>query len=226
MIRSSTIILDEALCAAQGYLAAVGLNKYAGTQYNPQTVAIGAAGVAFLDKLIYQISSKVIPGPYATIGPIPVGPKNFVSFGLALYTTAKVMQVAGLILAVPKAISSLGLACGIALAAGALYTSLQKPSLEEHIASTSFANRVYDFKDGDQEHKVRIVCNPEGKKITWSPGGMGKMSSSDHYILFANTSIPDSVKDQLKLEGSVGVFTGKINGAFALDYSAKVNISS
>lgn len=225
MIRSSIIILDEAMCAAQGYLAAVGLNQFAGTQYNPQTAAIGYAGVALLDRLIYQISSRVIPGTTGFLGPIPIGSKNIVSYGLALFTTAKVMEAAGLILSVPRAVSLLGLVSGIALVAGALFQAVRQVPLKEHLASKSFANRIYVLPDGDKELKIRIICNPEEKTITFSPGGSGKVSSSNKYILFSNNNISKACLQALNLGDSVSVITSKINNVLPLDYSANLTVS-
>lgn len=220
MIRSSTIVLDEVLCAAQGYVAAECYNYFAGTQYDPATFALGCAAFAAIEKIIYQISARVIPGTTGFIGPIPIGSKNIVSYGLALYTTVKVMQLAGLILNVPVAISVIGAASALALAAGAVYQAVKPVPLEEHLKSSSFANRVYSLDHEGKTYKIRIVCNPDKKVVAFSPGGAGKMSSMDDYFLFCNNSIPKGLIDKLDLGDSVSIFTANINNTDPLDYGA------
>ncbi len=119
MIRISYPILDEACCAIQGFAGAHLVNAIRGAQiFNPVNAAICFAGIALTEKVIYELSNRVIPGSTGFLGPIPIGTKNIVSYGVATYTTFKIMQLVGLIFVVPKAILVIGSVCSGALIIG------------------------------------------------------------------------------------------------------------
>ncbi len=116
MIRSSSLGIDETFCAIQGYAGACAINAIRGVKvFAPLNAAVCFGGVALIEKLIYQVSRRIIPGSTAFLGPIPIGTKNVVSHGLAIYTTLKIMELAGLILNVPQVVTIIGLTCAAAL---------------------------------------------------------------------------------------------------------------
>lgn len=112
MIRGPCIGIDEAFCAVQGFVGACLVNVY---NFRivcvPYNAAVCLAGVAFTEKLVYQVSCRVIPGFTASFGPIPIGTKNIISYGVATFTTFKIMQIAGLIFTIPKAVTIIGITC-------------------------------------------------------------------------------------------------------------------
>ncbi|MBS4170657.1 hypothetical protein [Neochlamydia sp. AcF95] len=116
MIRSSYPIFDEVFCAIQGFAGAHLVNVIKGAKIlNPTTAAICFAGIALTEKVVYELSKRIIPGPTVFLGPLPLGAKNIVSYSLAIYTTFKIMKLAGLILAIPKGIVVIGAVCSVAL---------------------------------------------------------------------------------------------------------------
>nr|WP_166154464.1 hypothetical protein [Neochlamydia sp. AcF84]NGY94359.1 hypothetical protein [Neochlamydia sp. AcF84] len=128
MIRSSYPILDEAFCAIQGFAGAHLVNVIKGAKIlNPVSAAICFAGIALTEKVIYELSKRVIPGSTMFLGPIPIGPKNIVSYSLATYTAFKIMKLAGLILAIPKGIVVISTACSVALVIGSIATIIKQP---------------------------------------------------------------------------------------------------
>ncbi|MDP1834415.1 MAG: hypothetical protein Q8K75_00670 [Chlamydiales bacterium] len=121
MIRSSVPGLDEAFVAIQGYAGACVVNAVRGvTVFTPFNAGVCFAGVAFIEKLVYQVSSRVIPGSTGFLGPIPIGAKNIVSYGMALYTTLSIMQLTGLISTIPAAVTIIGGTCAAAIVAGSV----------------------------------------------------------------------------------------------------------
>ncbi|KIC75262.1 hypothetical protein DB42_AK00620 [Neochlamydia sp. EPS4] len=129
MIRSSYPILDEAFCAIQGFAGAHLVNAIKGAKIlNPSTAAICFAGIALTEKVVYELSKRVIPGSTILLGPIPIRAKNIVSYSLATYTTFKIMKLAGLILAIPKGIVVISAVCSVALVIGGIATIIKQPS--------------------------------------------------------------------------------------------------
>lgn len=227
MFRSSVIGFDETLCAIQGYAGAYALNVN-----KPINGAICFAGIAFIEKLVYKISKDVIPGPTIVLGPFPLGPKHLVSYGLATYTTVKVMQLAGLILIVPKIITIVGLTCITALALGIIKV-LAQPSLKpldeqvrDHLNSRVFANRVFTIphpnETSHKTYEIRFICNPEEKKVTFEAGN-GKMSSSCRYIFASNDSIPEIILNKYNFI-QYSTYTTEINGVQPLSYTANPSL--
>ena len=234
LIRSSQIFLDAALCSAQGYLGALlvnGTKTYkCASSFN---VALALGSIAIIEKLVYLASKRFIPGPTILLGPIPLGTKNIVSYGLATYLTLRTMQLARLISRVPSVITALGLASTIALAVGGLKAVLQstpktlEERLKEHTLSTKYANKVFSIKGETKTYQVRIICNPEQKEVTFRPGGMGTVSSTDPYLIGANENLPEELSQMIK-----AFFDGKacttlsmvINSTSPLDYMASPSI--
>ncbi|KIC73568.1 hypothetical protein DB41_JG00080 [Neochlamydia sp. TUME1] len=127
--RSSYPILDEAFCAIQGFAGAHLVNAIKGAKIlNPATAAICFAGIALTEKAIYKLSKRIVPGSTGFLGPIPSGAKNIVSYGLATYTTFKIMELAGLILSIPKGIVVIGAYCSAALVIGGIATIINQHS--------------------------------------------------------------------------------------------------
>ena len=229
MIRSSYLGTDEAFCAIQGFVGATLVNASKGlVVYSPLNAAVGLAGFAFVEKLVSKVSDQVVPGFSAFFGPIPIGTKNVVSYGVATLTTFKIMQIAGLILSVPQAVTTFGLACLSLLAIGCIKKAIEytfKPiDIEAHLKSTSFANQMIHFEHENEMYDIRLICNPERKTITFSPAGMGKISCKDTYVLASNNAIPEAFLDKYESLKGASVFTAKINSALALDYTNSPSI--
>ncbi len=126
MIRNPYIGIDEAYCAVQGFVGACLVNvykfRYVCVPYN---AAVCLAGIAFVEKLVHQVSCRVIPGFSASFGPIPFGTQNIVSYGVATFVTFKIMQIAGLIFSIPEAVTVTGLACTAILTLCCIKKSIQ-----------------------------------------------------------------------------------------------------
>lgn len=230
VVRSSSIAMDTVLCGIQGYAGAFVLNAVRGDAViSPLHGAVCLGGVALIERLFYEITSRYVPGSTGFLGPIPIGFKNIVSYGLAIYTMLKVMQVAGLILSVPLAVQIIGLGCAIALGAGFVWNMVNSgaeeeigSSLEElkkHLASPVFANRVFRIEDPKTKrvHEFRVICNPEEKEVCFSLRGGGTISSSDSHIVASNEDISDFSKFQINGHSFFGV---RMNGQMPLDYTA------
>jgi hypothetical protein len=225
MIRISVLGVDETFCAMQGYASAFIINAIRGvTVFTPLHAAICFGGVAFTEKLVYEVSKRVIPGYSASLGPIPIGTKNIVSHGVAIYTTLKIMQLAGLILNIPQAITIAGLTCIGALVLGSLkyYSKTFEERLDEHLSSKDFSNQVFTFKDGNQEYRVRIICNPNRKKVKFTPNGQGSIQCTSAFILACKDKIPETLIENCKsINGSISIFTARMNDRDPIDYTAK-----
>lgn len=231
MIRSSYLGLDETLCAIQGYAGACVINAVRGiNSVSPTNGAICLGGIALLEKLTYQISRRIIPGPTALLGPIPIGTKNIVSHGLAIYTTFKLMALAGLILDVPCAVTVIGVACAVSCAAGLAFIGIKSLTqkmlksfderLQDHLNFSSFANAVFQFKEEKRVYNIRVICNPEKKEVVFRPGSQGTLCCSDPYILACNENIPNELLTRYFADRTFSVFSVKINDANPLDYTA------
>ena len=234
LIRSSQIFLDAALCSSQGYLGALLVNgpkTYKNTSSFNAALALGS--IAMIEKMVYVASKRFVPGPTILIGPVPLGTKNLVSYGLATYLTLKTMQLAGLISHLPFGITALGLASAAALAVGGIKAVLQstpktlEERLKEHTLSTKYANKVFSIKGETKTYQVRIICNPQQKKVTFRPGGMGTVSSSDPYLIGANENLPEELSQMIEAffgGKACSTLTMVINSTSPLDYMASPSI--
>lgn len=233
MIRSSFLGLDEGFCAIQGYAAARAINAMQGlTVFTPLNAAVCFGGVAFIEKLIYQLSRCIIPGPTTFLGPIPIGTKNIVSYGLAIYTTLKIMELAGLILNVPQFVTVIGLICAGGLVVCGIKAQIQHilksfdERLEDHINSKIFSSAVFCFKHENKNYDIRVICNPEKKTVIFQPNGMGKISCNNYFILACNDAIPEEFITKFEsLSEKPSVFSAKINSAYPFDYTAHPTFS-
>ena len=119
IIRSDHSGLDAAYSFLQGYAGAHAINFIQkAIVINPLNGGLFLGGFALTEKLFFQATHKYVPQMNTTIGPIPIQSKSVVSYGLATYTTLKVMQLVGLILAVPTLVTVVGMSCAVALALG------------------------------------------------------------------------------------------------------------
>lgn len=230
MIRSSVPVFDEALCAAQSYGVALLYNASKGfAAISPLNATIFGASVALIEKIAYQFSGRYVPGSSALLGPIPIGSKNIVSHGLAVYTTLKIMRAAGLILNIPQAVTVLGLTCAAVLGISIILAPFKTITLKQHIESAIFANKVFKIEHANKIFSIRIICNPEGKQVSFSPGNFGKMTCQDPYILFCDENIPyllqQRISQQLNGNKNFSIFSSKINGVNPINYSANPAIS-
>lgn len=225
MIRSSMPGLDETFCAIQGFAAACAINTIRGmTVYSPYNAAVCFAGVALIEKLTHEISKRTIPGSTAFLGPIPCGTQNVVSYGFAIYTTLKIMKLAGLILNIPQAVTIIGLTCASALALS-LVRQISKSSsitLKTQLESKVFANVLYTLKHENKNYIIRVIWNPEQRRIIFFGNGIVLLNSSDSCILACNENIPKALLEGFEeLAGKPTVLSAKINGINPLDYTAK-----
>lgn len=228
MIRSSYSIIDETFCAIQGLAGAHLLNIIKGTEMlNPAKAAICFAGVALIEKIINELSKRVIPGSTGFLGPIPITTKSIVSYGLATYTTFKIMELAGLMLTVPSAIVAIGAVSSTALAIAGIITIIKHYSksfeerLQEHIASITIANEVFRFKNEDREYDIRIICNPQQRTVNFQAGGLEALTSQGKYIIACDTPIPQVIINKLNtlLGERASIFTATINNEKPLSYT-------
>ena len=233
MIRSSTYVLDEAFCAIQGYAGAYAINTLQGTKvFSPLNAAVCFAGAAFTEKLIYRLSRKIIPGSTASLGPIPIGTKNVVSHGLAIYLTLKVMQVAGLILNVPRALTIIGLGCAAALAVYGIKRMIPPKSisahdhLHNHLQSKTFANGVFYFDHENKRFYIRVICNPEKKDVDFKINDSKTIACQGAvYILACNETIPEAFFQKFQPLAQALVWTRKMFDMDPLDYTFDPKIS-
>jgi|GEM_PF-2949992 len=230
MIRSSYIGFDEAFCAVQGFVGACLINAYKiRVVCVPYNAAVGLAGFAFVEKLVHQVSSRVIPGFSAYLGPIPIGTKNIVSYGVATLVTFKIMQIAGLILTIPEAVTTFGLACSALLALGCFKKVIDygftPVDIEAHLNSQSFANQIIQFEHENEKHDIRVICNPERKAVTFCSAGVGRISCKGAYILASNSTIPQAFFDRYESLEGASVFSAIINSALPLDYTKSPTVT-
>lgn len=229
MLRSPVLGIDETLCAIQGYAGAYAINAIRGvTVFAPLNAAVCFGGVAFIEKLIYQVSRRIIPGFTASLGPIPIGTKNIVSHGLAIYTTLKIMEVAGLILNVPQEVTIIGLTCAAALVVSGIsgikaliQYNLKSfdEHLQDHLNSKIFSNVIFCFKHENKNYNIRVICNPEKIEVVFKPNGSGNISCKDTYILACNDTIPEEFFTKFPLAKKPRVFETTINSVYPLDYT-------
>ena len=198
MIRSSTYVLDEAFCAIQGYAGAYAINTIQGTKvFSPLNAAVCFAGAAITEKLIDRLSRQIIPSSTTFLGPIPIDTQSAVAHGLAIYLTLKVMQIAGLILNVPRALTIIGLGCAAALVAYGIKSMMPPKSisahdhLHNHLQSKTFANGVFYFDHENKRFYIRVICNPEKKEVAFKIND-SKTIACAVYILACNETIPEA----------------------------------
>ncbi len=228
IIRSSVFGIDEMFCAIQGYTGACIINAIRGTSvFAPISAAVFFGGVTLIEKLFYQLSKNIIPGLTGFWGPIPIGTKNIVSHGLAIYTTLKIMELVGLILNVPQAVTIIGLSCAAALVVSGFKALVEykmktfDERLQDHLNSNFFSNEVFCFRHENKDYNIRVICNPKKKTVVFQPKGFGKISCNDAYILACNDSIPKAFSERFELLfKNHSTFSARINCAYPLDYTA------
>ncbi len=225
IIRSPNLFLDGIYCALQGAVGVGIFNAIRGSKVvSPLNGALCLGGIAVAEKLFYKLTQKFIPGPTAFLGPIPIGPKNIVSYGLSMCSVVQVMQITGLITSIPRLVQLTGLGCSWALFVGGAKAAIDyyyRPldqQLQEHRDSKTFANQVFTFDHEGKKLRVRIICNPENKVVCFRLEGLGKFVSEDSYILVCNETIPEAVNERIEnfFGGQLSSVVGPANGAFTL----------
>lgn len=98
---------------------------------NPLITGLALAGIALANKYFNNTVDRYIMGPNIYLGPIPIGLKNIVKFGLATNLTLSIMHIAGLIITVPPVISAFGTGCVAVYCVGLIGTTI-KNSLAEN----------------------------------------------------------------------------------------------
>ena len=193
LVRSSNLIINTALLGIQGYLAG----------YYPLNSARFWVSFSLIENLLYKhLTSHFIPEPPITLGPISLGAKDLVSYGLAMSATYRIMKLAGYILNIPRSANIIGLLSGVALAAGVTHTVIKDYSksldeqLQEHIQSSTFQNRIFSLQDNGKTYRMRIISNPEAKELIFR-ANEGDIPCRDRHIIVTSQDFSSSIYDKL-----------------------------
>lgn len=222
-VRSSTPILDEALCGAQGATYAFAANAVSHSHViSPLNAGIFFASLAAVEKVVYRLTESLPLGKTIFFGPIPLGPRNLITYSAAALIAAKCMELLGLIAATPLGITVVGAIAFAAISIAAvarliLGTPSPEDQLKEIIASNSYENRVIGFEHEGKTYPIRIVSDPN-KNI--SAGGI---TINFRYLIVAKGNAPTPLLEHIRSllpSESITVFNGGnvlFNGVPAFD---------
>lgn len=232
MIRSSYLGIDETFCAVQGYAGASLINAAQGAALlDPLSAAVCLGGIALIEKLVYELSKRVIPGSTGFLGPIPCGMKNVVSYGVATSVTLIIMEVAGLILHIPMIVAVAGIASASMLAGYGTKRILDvnfptksfDEQLQECLNAKTYLNTVLTFRDNNVDYKIRVISNPEKKSVIFRPSGLGSISCRDTFILASDETVPETILTKFP-PSSYSILSAAINGVKPLTYTSNPTV--
>lgn len=224
MIKSAGWVLSSGLV---GYAGIELLNRVQGKKNaEPFVGMLYLGGCVLAEKLFYRMTREYISANPREL----ISQKKMISFGLAIFTTEKVMQAAGWVLP-NRGVTLWGVASGAILAGYFIKAQIdeyKKPlrqRLEDLNNSTVFSNKIYTFDLSGQNYDIRIIRNPAQKEVSFQPSGIGNVSSCDPVIVACNVPIPEPIKDLLiTVFGCYALFTIEMNNTLPLVYTASPKV--